>query len=284
MSSRRSRSGGTSIETVLIRKNRSWRRRPSRRAASGLRFVDEMRRKSTGTALAAPTRRTARSSRTRRSFAWSSAGISVISSRRSEPPSASSSRPVLSLAAPVKAPQVGVLDDDPPVVERAPHETEELVRIERLLENMEGSGPFGRLHRLAHRAVRGDHDHLDRGVASPELPREVEAVAVREHQVHDRGLGLALREGGERVPHVPGRAHRVALALEREPEPVGDRLLVVDHEDHAAVRLHGATTGSRTCTRVPWPSRLWRVSSPPCSWTTERAIDMPSPVPSGLVV
>src|SRR5438309_1540253 len=229
MSSRRSRSGGTSMETVLIRKNRSWRRRPSRRAASGLRFVDEMRRKSTGTALAAPTRRTARSSSTRRSFAWSSAGISVISSRRSEPPSASSSRPVLSLVAPVgdellagpaladdqhvgvgvrdrrdrfqdaldpgrlpedlavggavgeAAPQVGVLDDEPPVVERAPHETEELIRIERLLEDMERPGPFGRLHGLAHRAVRGDDDHLERGVAPPELPREVETVAVREH-------------------------------------------------------------------------------------------------------
>src|SRR3989441_475256 len=182
------------------------------------------------------------------------------------------------------APQVGVLDDEPPVVERAPHETEELIRIERLLEDMERPGPFGRLHGLAHRAVRGDHDHLERGVAPPELPREVETVAVREHQVHDRGLGLALREGGERVPRAPGRVHRVALALEREPEPVGDRLLVVDDEDRAAGGLHGATTGSRTCTRVPCPSRLWRLSSPPWSWTTERAIDMPSPVPSGLVV
>src|SRR5213596_964725 len=57
MSSRRSRSGGTSIETVLIRKNRSWRSLPSRRATSGRRLVDEMRRKSTGTALAAPTHR-----------------------------------------------------------------------------------------------------------------------------------------------------------------------------------------------------------------------------------
>ena len=170
------------------------------------------------------------------------------------------------------------------MVEGAPHETEELVGVERLLEDVERPGPLRRLHGLAYRAVRGDHDHLDRRVAPSELSRQVEAVAVGEHQVDDRGLGVALAEGGERVAHAPGRAHRVPLALEREPKPVRDRLLVVDDENRAAVDLHGATTGSRTCTRVPCPSRLWTLSSPPWSCTTERAIDMPSPVPSGLVV
>ena len=51
-----------------------------------------------------PSRRTVRSSRTRSSLAWSSRGISVISSSSSEPRCASSSSPGLSVVAPVKAP------------------------------------------------------------------------------------------------------------------------------------------------------------------------------------
>src|SRR5258707_10483291 len=71
--------------TVLIRKYRSWRSCPSFTACSGLRFVEESSRKSTGIDLAPPRRRTTRSSSTRRSLACKSTGISVISSSRSEP-------------------------------------------------------------------------------------------------------------------------------------------------------------------------------------------------------
>src|SRR5437870_144633 len=272
MSSRRSRRGGTSIEPVLIRTNRFWRSLPSRRATPWPRLLAEVKRKSTGPALAAPARRDAGARNGR-------AGL-----RGTLDPGGVSEDLAVGGAVGQAAPEVGVLDDELPVVEGAPHEPEELVGVERLFQDMERPGTLRRLHGLTHRAVRGDHDHLDRGVASSELPRQVEAVAVREHQVHDRGVGLVLAEGGERVAHAPGRAHRIALALEREPEAVGDRRLVVDDEDRAAVGLHGATTGSRTCTRVPCPSQLWTPSSPPWRCTTERAIDMPSPVPSGLVV
>src|SRR5207302_1232560 len=73
-----------------------------------LRHLDdlEISRKSTGTAFVPPSLRTTRSSSTRRSLAWRSCGISMISSRSSEPWWASSSRPTLSVVAPVKAPFV----------------------------------------------------------------------------------------------------------------------------------------------------------------------------------
>src|SRR5439155_25843683 len=44
------------------------------------------------------------------------------------------------------------------------------------------------------------------------------------------------------------------------------------------------SSGRRAWTRVPSPTRLDTVSSPACRLTTDRAIDIPSPVPSGLVV
>ena len=51
-----------------------------------------------------PTRRISRSWIARSSLTWSSAGISVISSRNSVPPSAAAKRPTLLATAPVKAP------------------------------------------------------------------------------------------------------------------------------------------------------------------------------------
>src|SRR5260370_564078 len=263
MSSRRSRSDGTWMDTVLMRKKRSWRRRPSLSAVSGLRFVEEIRRKSTGVAFGPPSRRTTRSSRTRRSLAWRPTGISMLSSSRTEPPSPSSRRAAMS---------AGVLA-----------EAERLVGIARLLEDVERAGALRRLHRLAHRAVGRDDDDLERRVAPLELAREPDAVAVRQHEVEDRDVGLRLRDARERLPHARRGADRVALGLQRQAEAVGDRFLVVHHQ-HGPVPLHGRDTGSLIRTSVPWPTRLCTVSVPPWRSTTERAIDMPSPVPSVFVV
>ena len=107
MSSRRSRRGGTPIVTVLIRKYRSWRSCPSFTACLG---AAVRRRDAAGSPpgmdLAPPSRRTTRSSSTRSSLACRSTGISVISSSRSEPLCASSSRPTFSVVAPVNEPLV----------------------------------------------------------------------------------------------------------------------------------------------------------------------------------
>src|SRR5881409_2349716 len=86
-----------------------------------------------------------------------------------------------------------------------------------------------------------------------------------------------------------GDAYRVAFGLERHAQTVDDRGLVVDNENgaallHAPAPAEGVPRGSRMRTRVPLPSALCTVSSPTWRSTTERAIAMPSPVPSGLVV
>ena len=62
-------------------------------------------RTSTRTGFVPPTGRISRSSSTRRSFAWRCVDISLISSRRSVPPSAASKSPCLLEMAPVKAPR-----------------------------------------------------------------------------------------------------------------------------------------------------------------------------------
>ena len=77
---------------------------PASTSDSRSRFVVAMTLTSTVRVWLDPTRSKVRSWRTRRSFAWSSGGISLISSSSSVPPSASSNRPFRSLSAPVNAP------------------------------------------------------------------------------------------------------------------------------------------------------------------------------------
>src|SRR5262249_26409982 len=143
---------------------------------------------------------------------------------------------------------------------------------------------------LPNRAIGGDHDDFHRRVPRLQLARERESVAVRQHQVHDGRLHVRLRDRGQRRANAAGEADAHAFGFERETQAIGDRRLVVDDEDglpgHGAVpwRPADGSRGSRATTRVPCPSTLCTTSSPPCKSTTERAIAMPRPVPSGLVV
>src|SRR5262249_41880924 len=115
-----------------------------------------------------------------------------------------------------------------------------------------------------------------------------------QHDVHDGRLGVGLGDGGERRLHAARDPHGIALGLQRHPEAVGDGGLVV-HDEHGAAVLHafpprlkagagGDSTGNVTVTRVPSPTTLWRAREPPWPSMTVRAMAMPSPVPSGLVV
>jgi hypothetical protein len=133
--------------------------------------------------------------------------------------------------------EVRVLAEQLPPLERVLEEHEELVRLEWLLEDVKRAGALGRFHRLAHGAVGGDDEHLEGWIAPLELTRELQAVAVGQHQVHDGRVRIALDERPQRLAHASGRAHAVALALERHAQPVGDRLLVVDDENRV-VTLH----------------------------------------------
>ena len=78
---------------------------PPRRPRSRSRLVAATTRTSARRVRVSPTRSNSRSCRKRRSFAWSGGAISPISSRKSVPPSAASTRPGWSRTAPVKAPR-----------------------------------------------------------------------------------------------------------------------------------------------------------------------------------
>ena len=149
------------------------------------------------------------------------------------------------------AAQVRVLGDELPMLDRAFHEPDDLVGVERFFEHVEGAGVLGGFHRLAYRAVRRDHQHFEQRVPRTELARQRQAVAIGESQVDDRPVHLALRNGGERRLDAAGNPHRVPLALERHPEPVRDAGLVVDDEDGAAA-LHDGEASLVTA-RSPRP-------------------------------
>src|SRR3989475_895322 len=185
--------------------------------------------------------------------------------------------------------EVGVFGDELAVLQHVADVTQDLVGVEGLLEDVEGAGALGRLHRLPHRAVRRDDDHFEPGITLLELAGEAQAVAIGQHEVDDGGVHVGLGDHRHRGLDTAGDAYRVAFGLERHAQTVDDRGLVVDNENgaallHAPAPAEGVPKGSRMRTRVPLPSALCTVSSPPWRSTTERAIAMPSPVPSGLVV
>src|SRR5262249_52904603 len=146
----------------------------------------------------------------------------------------------------------GVLADQLPVLERVLEEPEELVRLEWLLEDVKRAGALRGLHRLAHRAVGSDDEDLERGIAPLQLTGELQAVAVGQHQIHDRGVRIALAERAQRLAHAAGRAHAVALALERHAQAIGDGLLVVDDENHLSALHWSGGLGDRLGPRVAW--------------------------------
>src|SRR5260370_1178298 len=104
----------------------------------------------------------------------------------------------------------------------------------------------------------------------------------------DQHVGVGLGDRRHRLHHAPHPRRlpedlAVGDLLDEPAAEVGVRFLVVHHQ-HGPVPLHGRDTGSLIRTSVPWPTRLCTVSVPPWRSTTERAIDMPSPVPSVFVV
>ena len=82
---------------------------------------------------------------------------------------------------------------------------------------------------------RGEHED-GRVAAPPDLPADLEAVDLRQHQVEDDEVGLVPAVELEARLAVAGGDDRPALLLEVEPEEVDDVPLVVDDQD----RLHPA--------------------------------------------
>ncbi len=74
-------------------------------------------------------------------------------------------------------------------------------------------------------------DHFERGVLALELLQELEAVAVGQDQIHQGEGEFPLGHLTEGRHDVPGHPDVIALTFENDPQPIGDRGLVVYQED-----------------------------------------------------
>src|SRR2546427_415243 len=179
-----------------------------------------MTRKSTLMSRVPPTRRNTRSWRTRRNFAWLLSDISLTSSRKSVPRSASSMSPFL--------PDLAFRPD---LVEGASDGKLELFDVLEGLLEVVGRADLDGLHCALDLAEARDDDHGDLGVAGPERPEDVHAVHVREAEVEEDEVRAHLV--GHLEPFLPRRGSMdLDLILAQDPGHQGpDVPLVVYHED-----------------------------------------------------
>jgi hypothetical protein len=169
-----------------------------------------------------------------------------------------------------RAAQVGHVGEQPPVLERALDLEQELARVDRLLQEVEGAG-LHRGHRARDRAHAGDHDHGQaRGLPS-DLVEQRQAAAVRHLQVGEHEVD---RLGGEQLARrarVLGRHDAQPLARQHVLQRLAHEGLVVDDE-HGVSDGHVdvswlCSAGSRIVKRAPRGLRLAAVSVPPCACT-----------------
>ncbi len=199
MSSRRSRSGGRRISTVLRRNSRSWRNRPAATSSRRSALVAEMMRTSTVRVL-------------RRADALELAGLQhaqqlrpaassemlAISSRNSVPPSASSKRPTRSVLASVKAPRTW---PNSSLSNTAFGEAAGVDRDQRLAARGGDGVERPRDDALAGAVLAGDQDVR---------VRRADALDQLEHRLHRGGLGdqdraRRRRAGSRSRPRAAGR-------------------------------------------------------------------------------
>jgi len=168
-------------------------------------------------------------------------------------------------------------------LERASHRLLEVIRIERLGDEVPRAGAH-RANCGRHVTVGGDDDH--HGRRRRELGEDAEPVDIRHREVEQHEVRREPFDRSERgaaifghIDVVPGRDQTVAHDLT-------DRAVVVCHQDacHQFSTIGSLrrvpSRGSTTRNSLPWPGELTTVTSPPWSRTRFRAIDSPRPVPT----
>ena len=129
--------------------------------------------------------------------------------------------------------QLGGLGDETSALERLAHEVSISSGVEGLGHEVEGP-LLRRLHGLRDGGVARHDDDLERGILALEQPQQMEAIPIGQHQIHE-GQGefpvLDPEHGGHGAR---GRLDLVPLALEDQPEVVGDDGLVIDDENCGA--------------------------------------------------
>ena len=92
-------------------------------------------------------------------------------------------------------------------------QVEQYLRLEGL-EQVIGGAIAHRLHRVRHRAMRGDHDEGQVGVPGADIPKQVPAVHAVHLHIADHKIDRDLFQLRQRLDAVAGRARPVAAELD----------------------------------------------------------------------
>jgi hypothetical protein len=133
--------------------------------------------------------------------------------------------------------QALVLRGQPALVHRVLQREEQLLRRERLLDEVEGAEPR-RAHRGLDRAVAAHHHHRQLGVVGAQLLEHRDPVAAGHGDVqqHDVEAAAVLAHRLERRLAVGGGDDLPALVGEQAGQRAADALLVVDDQDATHAR------------------------------------------------
>jgi hypothetical protein len=171
----------------------------------------------------------------------------------------------------------------------AADDEEQLGHLEGLDQVVLGPEPH-RPHRRLDGAVGGHHHHREVGVVGLHAPHQLHAVHARQPLVGEDHVHVLHLEGVERFLRAGRRQHVVAGQLQRPVQRAQEHVVVLDqqdlplHESPPVAMEWTAAAGRAMRTRVPRPGALSTAMSPPCRSMIFLTMDMPSPVPDGLVV
>ena len=181
-------------------------------------------------------------------------------------------------------PELVDLPDERAPLERLAHDQDELLRLERLGQVVEGA-QLHRLHRRADAPERRQDDDLRPGIHPLRRLQDVDPALAVHPQVGDDHVERLLIQQGPRRGDAGRLPHGPSLAAQQHREREPHRRLVVHDEDAAGERLrHGASRGSAMRTRVPAPAALSISIAPPWAATIRCAMASPRPDPPGLLV
>ena len=152
----------------------------------------------------------------------------------------------------------------------------ELARAEGLGHVVVGAG-LERLDLRVLLAHGAEHEDRHRGPLA-QAPGELDAAAVGEHEVDDRGVGRAHGGAIERLLHRGGLDHLVAGLAQDDLQRAQDLALVID-DQHARQIAHAGSSGSSTTNVDPCPGSDSTHTRPPLASTKPRTIARPSPEP-----
>ena len=181
----------------------------------------------------------------------------------------------------------------------------EFARANHAGEDALEAGPVGRFAQVVersfaqrldggiHRGVPGDDDDLALG-GNRLVAQQLEAVPVRQAEVHEHDVGVPLGEALAGVGEAPGFADFEALALDEDAEAVAESRIVVDdhgretgrdparrpHSPGLGLHVPSPFLGSVKQNRAPFDPSLSPQMRPPWRRTILAAIASPRPVPS----